>query len=178
MNLIVHSTPKDIAKSLGGALAIQLAGHLGGKTRTLRLYDSNQGYFNYQSNEEWVSAVISARHIILPVPVWNFSIPAALKDFFDYIIKEGKLWKMEKDGSSLGLLSDRPVYIIMTSGWNYPSGSAQDFIVPYLRCVFSFIGIKNVKDFRVSGVSNNEKLIADKAYFEDKARQMYDAFNV
>ena len=178
MNLIVHSSPKNIEKSLGGVLAKQLADRLGGETQIIFLYDSKQGYFNYESNDEWINLFISAKNIIFPVPMWNFSIPAALKDFFDYITKQGKLWAIDKQGNFIGLLSDRPAYIIMTSGGDYPSGSPRDFVVPYLKMVLEFVGIKTVKDFRVSGVTKSEKLIADKMYLENKSHQMFKAFNL
>ena len=178
MNLIVYSSPKNIEKSLGGVLARQLANRLGGETQVLSVYDSKRGYFNYESNEEWISSFVSAKNIIFPVPMWNFSIPAALKDFFDYITKQGTLWAIDKEGKFIGLLSDRPVYIIMTSGGDYPSGSPRDFVVPYLKTVLEFVGIKTVKDFRVSGVTKSEKLIADKTYFENKTHQMFKAFNL
>ena len=179
MNLIVSPSPKkDITKSLSGALAKELAGRLGGESHTIRIYESSQGYFHYRFNEEWIRLVKEAGRIIFPVPMWNFTIPAALKDFFDYITKQDELWAIDENNRFIGLLADRPAYIIMTSGGEYPPGSPYDFLVPYLRAMLSFLGIKDVKEFRVSGVADSEKLIADKTYFENKTRQMLQAFGL
>ena len=178
MNLIINAYPKQEAHSLGVALAENLSKHLGSKAHMVRIYDTEQKYFNYEHNQEWIDLVIKSKVIIIPVPVWNFMVPAALKDFFDKVIKRAQLWDMDKEGKFFGLLSDRPVYIIMTSGGSYPAGSAKDFIIPYLKATFEFIGIKSVKEFRVSQVSRSQKLISDQEYFEQKASEMLKNFGV
>ena len=178
MNLIINPNPKDDRNSLSGALAQRLARHLGGETRILRIYDSDQKYFNYECNPEWIDAVINSQRIILPVQMWNFTIPAALKDFFDKITQQGQLWEMGANNNFVGLLSDRPIFVIMTSGLNYPFGSPQDFVVPYLKVFFEFLGIKDVRDFRLGGVFNSPKLIADQKYMDEQTRAMLKAFRL
>ncbi len=178
MNLIVSAHPKGSKESVSGALAERLAAHLGGQTLMARLYQFPQQYYNYKPNEKWIALVKKADHLIFPIPMWNFSIPAALKDFIDKIAKEGETWRMEKGGRFIGLLTDRPAYIIMTAGGHYPQGSPDDFVVPYLKRILAFMGIANVQDFRVSSVSNSKKLISDKTYLDDKTRQMLAAFHL
>ena len=131
MNLIINSTPNDEKRSLGGALALRFVKNLGGPTRVIRIYNSPQQYFAYEFNQRWMNQVAAADNIIIPVPVWNYSIPAALKDFFDKISKSGKLWKLDENGKSVGLLKKTKVYIILTSGFALPAGSPEDFVVPY-----------------------------------------------
>ena len=58
MNLIINPNPKDDHHSLSGALAQRLSRHLGGETRIIRIYDSDQKYFDYECNQEWIDAVI------------------------------------------------------------------------------------------------------------------------
>ena len=178
MNLIVISQPKDPSRSLSGALGLQLAHHLGGPTEIIKIYETSRGYFNYEFNMEWIRLMKKTDSLILPVPMWNFTIPAALKDFIDRITKQKEVWDIDKKGHFVGLLRDRPVYIIMTSGGEYPEGSPLDYVVPYLRAVFSFMGIQNIKDFRIGNVSDSEKLIADKVYFQAKVQEMLKTFNI
>ncbi len=178
MNLIIHSTPNDERRSLGGALALRLAKHLGGSTRVVRIYKSPQRYFAYEFNDRWMKLVAAAERLIIPVPVWNFSIPAALKDFFDKISQSGKLWRPGPDGKSIGLLKNRPVYVILTSGLPFPAGSPEDFVVPYIRLFFSFLGVRDVRDFRVENVSKSRQLIADKDYMDRKVREMLKVFGI
>lgn len=178
MNLIIHAQPKEPAKSLSATLAWELARRLGGPTRVIRVYESDQRYFNYQFKEEWIDLVMQSKALIFPVPMWNFTIPAALKDFLDKITKQGKLWDIDKKGNLIGLLADRPAYIIMTSGGHYPSGSPEDFVVPYLKAILKFIGIRQVRDFRIGGVSDSEKLLVDKTYVEKTAEKMFKNFGM
>lgn len=178
MNLIINPNPKDDQHSLSGALSQRLARHLGGVTRVIRIYDTNQKYFNYVCNQEWINAVIEAKRIILPIQMWNFSIPAALKDFFDKITKQGQLWEMGPNNNFVGLLTDRPVFVIMTSGLIYPLGSRQDFVVPYLKVFFEFLGIKDVRDFRLGNVMGSAKLVADPKYMEKQTRAMLKSFGL
>src|SRR3989338_525592 len=178
MNLIVNAYPKQDARPLGVSLAEYLSKHLGSQTQMIRIYEAGQKYFDYEHNQEWIDSLVKSETIIVPVPVWNFMVPAALKDFFDKVLKRGKLWDMDKEGNFLGLLKDRPVYIIMTSGGNYPAGSSRDFIIPYLRATFEFMGIKNIKEFRIGQVSGGQKLTDDKQYFAEKAGQMLKAFGL
>ena len=178
MNLIINANPKDDTRSLSAALSLRLAERLEGQTQMIRIYESDQKYFHYQHNQEWINLVVSAQSIILPVQMWNFTIPAALKDFFDKITKQGQLWELSSDQRFIGLLKDRPVYVIMTSGLDYPPGSPQDFVVPYLKVFFEFLGIRNLKDFRVGHVANSARLITDHRYMEEKSQAMFKAFGL
>ena len=120
----------------------------------------------------------AADQIIIPVPVWNYSIPAALKDFFDKISKSGKLWKLGENGKTVGLLKNTKVYIIMTSGFALPPGSPEDFVVPYIRFFFNFLGARDVRDFRVGNVTKSRQLIADEVYMDGKVQEMLKAFRL
>ena len=178
INLVINSSPKGDLESVSGALAQRLALQLGGLRQTIRIYESDQRYFNYEFNEPWIDLVLQAKRIILPVPMWNFTIPAALKDFFDKITKQGVVWDMDKDGHFVGLLKDKAAYVIMTSGGEYPLSSKHDFVVPYLRTFLSFLGITDVKDFRVGGVSTSSTLVGDQKYMDEKTQAMFIAFGL
>ena len=178
MKLIINTNPRSDNQSVNITLARTLADCLEGPVQVIRLYDAEQKYFNYHFNQEWVKLLIQAKYLIFPVPMWNFSIPAALKDFFDKVIKKGEVWDLDKNNKFVGLLSDRPAFIIMTSGDFYPSGHSQDFVIPYIKTILNAIGIKNVKDFRVGGVRGDAKLLADKKFMETTTKAMLKTFGV
>ncbi len=177
MNLVINTHPLDDDHSLSGALAGRLAGHLNGETRTVRLYRHEQRYFDFTFNEEWIALVKEARRLIFPVPMWNFTVPAALKDFFDKITKQGETWDI-REGRFVGLVPDKPAFVIMTSGGHYPPGAVNDFLTPYMRCILSFIGIERVAFYRVSRVSDSPALIQDEAFMEKHTRAMLSALAV
>lgn len=172
MNLIIDPNPKDDQDSLNSTLAQHLAQKLGGPTKILRLYEGEQSYFHYEYNQEWIDLVLGTRRLIFPVPMWNFGIPASLKDFFDKTIQRGKLWDFDKNKNYVGLLKNHSAYIIMTSGDYVPPDSPKDFVVPYLRTVLGFLGITQVKDFRIGGV-RTKSLSEYPHYLAEKTREMF-----
>ncbi len=176
INLIINTNPRSDVRSVNVALARRLSKRLGGTTKIIRLYESDQKYFSYRFKEDWMKAFIDAGCVIFPVPMWNLSIPAALKDFFDKIIKKGHVWDLDKKNRFVGLLADRPVYIIMTSGDFYHPGHPHDFVVPYMRAVLKSIGIKSVHDFRIGGVKGDATLLKDKKFMAAKTKAMFKAF--
>lgn len=177
MNLVIDPNPKDDQYSLNSALAQRLAKRLGGKTNIIRLYEGDQRYFNYEYKQEWIDLVVGARRLIFPVPMWNFGIPASLKDFFDKIIQRGRLWDFDENKNYVGLLKKHSAYIIMTSGDHFPPDSPKDFVVPYLRMILEFWGIEVVKDFRIGGV-RNKNLVNDQIFMDEKTREMFEAFGL
>jgi FMN-dependent NADH-azoreductase len=81
--------------------------------------------------------------IVLTTPVYNFSIPAALKAWIDMICRARLSFRYTPDGP-VGLLRDRPAYLVMASGGTAFSGPA-DFACGYLRHVLAFIGLHDVR---------------------------------
>ena len=90
-----------------------------------------------------VAALEEADVIVLTVPIYNFSIPSALKAWIDHVCRAGLTFRYTADGPQ-GLLNDRPVYLVMASG-GVPFGSPMDFASGYLQQVFRFIGIEDVR---------------------------------
>ena len=177
MNLIINSSPKQDF-SVGLLLAKRLCEKLPGAAKTINLYDHEQKYFNFSFNQEWIDAIKASERIIIPVAMWNLSVPAALKDFFDKIIKRGELWDLDINKKYIGLLPDRPVYIIMTSGLEYGPSSSNDFVIPYLKALLSTIGIRNIQAFRVENVGNSAKLTQDEEYLQKQTSAMFKMSNL
>ena len=87
----------------------------------------------------------------MTAPIYNFSIPSTLKAWIDLVCRAGLTFRYTEAGPQ-GLLSDRPVYLAMASG-GVPFGSAADFASTYLRQVFHFIGIDDVRLVGAEGVA-------------------------
>jgi FMN-dependent NADH-azoreductase len=97
----------------------------------------------------------AADEYVLGVPMHNFSIPGALKLWIDQVARAGKTFTYA-GGAPAGLLRDKTATLILTSGGNYEPGSpaaAMDFVEPYLRSVFGFLGVTNVRIVRAGGTS-------------------------
>lgn len=96
--------------------------------------------------ESYILGFMRADMYLISAPMWNFGIPYPLKYYIDTIVQPGYLFKYLPDGSPVGLASGKMI-VIKTSGSNYaePPMSYADFHEPYLRGIFGFCGIKDIR---------------------------------
>ncbi|EIP96590.1 acyl carrier protein phosphodiesterase [Opitutaceae bacterium TAV1] len=94
-----------------------------------------------------VDELLAASEIVITTPIYNLSLPAALKAWIDQIVRVGRTFSMGSDGYK-GHAKARRVTIIVASGSDFrpdgPNGS-YNFIEPYLRGVLGFIGLTDVQ---------------------------------
>lgn len=105
-------------------------------------------------SENLISELQEADIIVIDSPMYNFSVPATLRAYFDFTSRAGYTFKYDENGPK-GLLNDKKLYIAFTSGNIYSEGPYQifDSNVPYIKNVFSFYGVKDVSVFRAEGLS-------------------------
>ncbi len=94
-------------------------------------------------SDQLIAEIEAADEIVLATPMYNFSIPSDLKAWIDMVARAGKTFAYTPEGPR-GLLDDKPVTLIVSTGGT-PIESPMDFVTPYLRHIFSFIGIHDVK---------------------------------
>ena len=107
-------------------------------------------------SDELVSEPVEADEIILATPMYNFAVPAALKAWVDHVVRAGKTFRYSGVGTPEGLLAgkNKTVLAIIASGGSYVDGSgltALDHEVPYLRFIFGFMGISDVRFVQAGG---------------------------
>ncbi|MGY4455689.1 FMN-dependent NADH-azoreductase [Bradyrhizobium sp. i1.3.1] len=89
-----------------------------------------------------------ADRVLISTPMWNFSIPYKLKQWFDIIVQPGLTFRFDPSLGYLPLLKDRPTTVILASGSDFATGMNRgriDMATPYLREILRFIGISNVR---------------------------------
>jgi FMN-dependent NADH-azoreductase len=101
-------------------------------------------------SDELVSELVEADEIILATPMFNFAIPAALKAWVDHVVRAGKTFRYNAEGRPEGLLAgkNKRALVIIASGGSYVEGSGMtslDHESPYLRFIFGFMGITDVR---------------------------------
>src|SRR6266481_4776727 len=92
-------------------------------------------------SEQLIAELEATDLLVIEAPLWNFSIPASLKAWFDQVVRARRTFRMSQTGSE-GLLKDRKTVVIVTTG-GVPLGSGYDFATPY-RHILGVIGIKDV----------------------------------
>jgi FMN-dependent NADH-azoreductase len=96
-------------------------------------------------SDELIAELRAADTIVIGAPMYNFSIPTALRAWFDYVLRAGETFSYSEAGPQ-GLLTGKRVIVIESRGGLYSEGPAQavDFQEPYLRHLLGFIGLTNV----------------------------------
>lgn len=97
--------------------------------------------------------------LVIGAPIYNFSVPASLKAYFDLIARAGRTFKYTENGP-VGLLEGKKAYVVIASG-GVPVGSEADFSSKYIKQFLSFIGITDVEIIPVDQlVKNAEQSLA------------------
>ena len=89
-----------------------------------------------------------ADRVLISTPMWNFSIPYKLKQWFDIIVQPGLTFRFDPATGYQPLLKDRPTLVIVASGGDFITGMNRgriDMATPYLREALRFIGVSNVQ---------------------------------
>jgi FMN-dependent NADH-azoreductase len=94
-------------------------------------------------SDQLVAELQNAEAIVIGVPMYNFSIPAALKAWIDMIARARLTFRYTENGPE-GLLTGKKAYIIVASG-GVKVGSDLDFATPYLRHALAFVGITDIE---------------------------------
>ena len=105
-------------------------------------------------SDDFVKQLMTADIIVIGAPLYNFTIPSALKSWIDYITRPGITFGYGEDGRPNGLVTGKKVYIAMSSGGIFSEGpgKANDFVVPYLQAFLGFLGMTNLTAFRAEGL--------------------------
>lgn len=93
-----------------------------------------------------IERFLSADAYLISTPMWNFSIPYILKQYIDIIVQPKYLFRYTQSGVE-GLVKDRKMLVIASRGGDYTSMQmkAFDFQEPYLRTIFGFVGITDIR---------------------------------
>ena len=126
-----------------------------------------------------VAELQAADDIVIATPIYNFSVPAALKAWIDLICRD-KITFMYENDSPRGLLSNKRAIVVVTSGGTL-AGKDIDFTTSYIRHILGFIGVDDVTMIDVTGLSKNRSAVIDNARKEISAvsaRQLADTRNL
>jgi len=89
--------------------------------------------------------------VVLGVPMYNFGVPAALKNWIDAISRAKVTFQYTANGPE-GLLNGKKVYVVLTRGGQYRN-TPSDTQVPYLRTVLSFLGMADIQFIYAEGLA-------------------------
>ncbi|MEO8278532.1 MAG: NAD(P)H-dependent oxidoreductase [Ideonella sp.] len=105
-------------------------------------------------SERLVSQFLAADVIVIGAPFYNFSIPTQLKAWIDRLAQAGRTFKYTAQGP-VGLAGGKTVMVASTRGGVYSTsagGQAMEHQESYLKVIFGFFGITDVRIVRAEGV--------------------------
>ena len=108
-----------------------------------------------------VAELAAADVLVIGAPIYNFSLPAALKAWIDMIARARLTFQYTENGPE-GLLTNKKAYVLVPSG-GVPVGSPMDFSTPYLRHALSFVGITDVEFIGAQGADRGNDDALDSA---------------
>lgn len=104
-----------------------------------------------RESEGVLEEFLAADTVVVGAPMYNFSIPSSLKAWIDRISVAGRTFRYTADGPQ-GLAGGKQVIVAVAAGGLH-AGQPSDFVEPYLRQVFGFLGITDIRFVRADGVA-------------------------
>jgi len=112
-------------------------------------------------SDSLIEELRAADEIVIALPVYNFGVPAALKAWFDLVVRARVTFNYGPDGP-VGLLEGKRATVLVASGGTRV-GSEIDFATPWVRHVLGFIGIAEVEIIAADALgSGTERLVEAK----------------
>jgi len=92
---------------------------------------------------------------VIGVPMHNFGVPSVLKLWIDQIARVGRAFSYSDKGPK-GLITGKKVTFIIATGGTYNAQTQMasfNFVEPYLRSVFGFLGVTDATFLTAGGTS-------------------------
>ena len=103
-------------------------------------------------SDELISEFKNADTILLSVPMFNFTVPSVLKAYIDHISRVAETFSMNETGLK-GLVTGKKLVIVAAYGSDFTEMKVMDFVEPYLKSIFGFLGFTDISYFAIEGTS-------------------------
>jgi FMN-dependent NADH-azoreductase len=106
-------------------------------------------------SDELIDELFAADVYVFGIPMYNFGVPAGFKAYIDQIARVGKTFAMP---GYQGLLTGKRMFVAMSAGADYAVGAPTanyDYVLPYLRAVFGFLGVTDLTTIAIATSSEN-----------------------
>lgn len=112
---------------------------------------------------KYLNQFLAADKVVFAFPLWNFTVPAVLHTYLDYLSQAGKTFSYTAEGP-VGLLTDKKVALLNARGGVYSEGpaAAVEMSVKYVQTILGFWGVQDITTVIVEG--HNQ--------FPDKAKEI------
>ncbi len=110
-------------------------------------------------SEQFIAEVKAADTLVFGVSMYNFTVPAVLKQWIDYVLRVGHTFQYGSKGPQ-GLSGVKRAFIVTATGGT-PVGGDMDFASGYLELICKVMGVEEIYHVDASGSKGEpEKIIA------------------
>lgn len=102
-------------------------------------------------SESLIHEFEQADAVVFTVPVYNWSIPSTLKAYIDHLARSGRSFHYV-DGECVGLLADKPVYLVIASGGAEIGSTENQLIEP-----LAMMGVTDVTTLHASHLDTQQR---------------------
>ena len=127
------------------------------KSETARTEDEKKAL---ETSDAFIAELHHADVIVLGAPMYNWSIPSALKAYIDQVVRVNKTFKFDASNPQypyIGLLENKTLFLLLSRGdQGYEKGGYNEhmnFQDPYLKTVFNIMGVHHIHVIAINGVS-------------------------
>lgn len=98
-----------------------------------------------------IAEIQAADVVVFGVPMYNFGVPAQLKNWIDAVSRVQVTFRYTENGPE-GLLKGKKVFVALTRGGLYRD-TPNDSQTPYLKTFFGFLGMTDVQFVYAEGLA-------------------------
>jgi FMN-dependent NADH-azoreductase len=116
----------------------------------------------FDVSEQLIREIEMTDALIINTPMHNFTVPAALKLWIDYVLRLHRTFAVTPEGK-VGLIRDRPSFVVVDSGGFHSGDRAWqgDFLTPYVRYALQSIGLKITHFLLLQGLTHGDEAVTD-----------------
>ncbi|KIL50090.1 ACP phosphodiesterase [Jeotgalibacillus alimentarius] len=90
--------------------------------------------------------------VVFAFPLWNFTVPAVLHTYMDYLFRAGETFRYTAEGPQ-GLMGDKRAILLNARGGDYsaPAMQGAEMSVNFIKNALGFFGIQQQTDVIIEG---------------------------
>lgn len=131
---------------------------------------SQQELESVETADRFMQQLLDSDFIVLAFPMYNFSVPAAIKAWLDVVIQNGRTFTVTEEGTYAGLCGGKKALILMTAGGDYSEepNKSMNFATPLMQVCLGFLHIEStaISAFGLNQYENQIDEIMTKAQQE------------
>lgn len=106
-------------------------------------------------SDELIAELKAADVLLINTPMYNFSVPSALKAWIDHVVRAGETFSFSPEAGFQGLVHNKRAFVLTAAGAVFSTEAMQplDFLSPYLKTLLSFLGIGEIEIISLEGTT-------------------------